>query len=103
MRRMGSVFLALSLLAATPAFGQAADAPQSQPEAQPPSEGTAPKRGEKPKDKTINLGPIRVTGQVRKPEAFYILQRSPLVYPEAQQKKSFLGKVVESVEKESSL
>ena len=51
------------------------------------------------KEKTITLGPIRVTGQVRKPEAFYILQRATLSYPEVEQKRSFIGKSVESVDK----
>jgi hypothetical protein len=56
---------------------------------------------EKPQGGVIDLGKIKVTGQVRKPEAFYILQRSTLNLPESNKKKSFLGNVVESVEKNS--
>ena len=85
--KKGFFFLALlGALWAMPALAQ--NTPSSQP--------TKNNGG---KEKTITLGPIRVTGQVRKPEAFYILQRATLSYPEVEQKRSFIEKSVESVDK----
>lgn len=67
-----------------------------------PADGAEAKPREKTNpdgSKTIDLGKFQVQGQVRKPEAFYILQRSSLSYQEVEQKKSFLGEVVRSVDK----
>lgn len=85
-------FLVGALWVASPAIAQ--DAPSSQP-----SGATNPPPSNNKKTKEITLGPIRVTGQVRKPEAFYILQRATLSYPEVEQQRSFIKKSVDSVDK----
>jgi hypothetical protein len=86
MRTLSLLGLALSLLLSAPAFAQ--DEGDKKP---------AAKEG-----KVIKLKEISVYGRVRKPEAFYILQRATLSYPEVDLKKSFLGKVVDSVDQNPS-
>lgn len=70
------------------------------------SSGTAPAQGSKDaskepkKKKVIRLDAITVEGQIQKPQAFYILQRSNLNFDELNKAESFTPKVVKSVEKE---
>lgn len=52
------------------------------------------------KRKVIRLEAITVEGNIQKPQAFYILQRSNLNFDELHQAESFTPKVVKSVEKE---
>jgi hypothetical protein len=52
------------------------------------------------KKKVIRLDAITVEGQIQKPQAFYILQRSNLNFDELNKAESFTPKVVKSVEKE---
>ncbi|HZH76140.1 MAG TPA: hypothetical protein VEY88_08905 [Archangium sp.] len=66
------------------------------------SSGTAPAKESKDgkKKKVIRLDAITVEGQIQKPQAFYILQRSNLNFDELNKAESFTPKVVKSVEKE---
>jgi hypothetical protein len=50
--------------------------------------------------KVIRLEAIKVEGRIQKPQAFYILQRSNLNFEGLELKRSFLPKIVKSVEKE---
>ena len=52
------------------------------------------------KRKVIRLDAITVEGNIQKPQAFYILQRSNLNFDELNKAESFTPKVVKSVEKE---
>jgi hypothetical protein len=52
------------------------------------------------KRKVIRLEAIKVEGRIQKPQAFYILQRSNLNFESLELKKSFIPKIIESVEKE---
>ena len=52
------------------------------------------------KKKVIRLDAITVEGQIQKPQAFYILQRSNLNFGELNASESFVPKVLQSVEKE---
>ncbi|WP_375771731.1 hypothetical protein NR798_12800 [Archangium gephyra] len=86
------------LLAAAPASAQDSAAPK---ESQGASQGAqpAPKKDGK-KRKVIRLEAITVEGNIQKPQAFYILQRSNLNFDELNKAESFTPKVVKSVEKE---
>jgi hypothetical protein len=70
------------------------------------SSGTTPAKESKDsskdgkKKKVIRLDAITVEGQIQKPQAFYILQRSNLNFDELNKAESFTPKVVKSVEKE---
>ncbi|HEX8538095.1 MAG TPA: hypothetical protein VF664_11570, partial [Cystobacter sp.] len=74
---------------------------QSQGASQGSSQGAqaAPRKDGK-KRKVIRLEAITVEGQIQKPQAFYILQRSNLNFDELHKAESFTPKVVKSVEKE---
>ncbi len=48
--------------------------------------------------KVIRLEAIKVEGRIQKPQAFYILQRSSLNFEEIDVKRSFLPKVLKSIE-----
>jgi hypothetical protein len=94
------------LLAAAPASAQdtaasAATPKQAQASSQGSSQGSqaAPQKDGK-KRKVIRLEAITVEGQIQKPQAFYILQRSTLDFDELNKAESFTPKVVKSVEKE---
>ncbi|KFA91326.1 hypothetical protein [Archangium violaceum] len=52
------------------------------------------------KRKVIRLDAITVEGNIQKPQAFYILQRSNLNFDELNKAESFTPQVVKSVEKE---
>lgn len=44
------------------------------------------------------IGEIKIEGQIQKPQAFYILQRSSLNFEGLELKNSFLPKIIKSVE-----
>ena len=52
------------------------------------------------KRKVIRLEAIKVEGRIQKPQAFYILQRSNLNFESLELRKSFIPKIIESVEKD---
>lgn len=85
------------LLAAAPASSQ--DTAASTPKQTQGSAQAAPQKDGK-KRKVIRLEAITVEGNIQKPQAFYILQRSHLNFDELHQAESFTPKVVKSVEKE---
>jgi hypothetical protein len=49
--------------------------------------------------KVIRLEAIKVEGRIRKPQAFYILQRSSLNFRSMEFKRSFVPKILESVDR----
>ena len=70
--------------------------------AQPAAGESAPKAKARPKraPRVIQLEALKVSGQVQKPEAFYILQRSELDFKGLEPKKSFVPLILKSVEKD---
>jgi hypothetical protein len=48
--------------------------------------------------RVIRLGEFRIEGQIQKPQAFYILQRSNLNFEGLELKNSFVPKILKSVE-----
>jgi len=50
--------------------------------------------------RVLQLEALKVSGQVQKPEAFYILQRSELDFKGLEPKKSFVPLILKSVEKD---
>ncbi len=48
--------------------------------------------------KIIRLGEFKIEGQIQKPQAFYILQRSNLNFEGLELKNSFVPKIIKSVE-----
>ncbi len=85
----------LLLLAAAPVAAQ--DTASS---GTPPAKESKDSSKEGKKKKVIRLDAITVEGQIQKPQAFYILQRSNLNFDELNTAESFTPKVVKSVEKE---
>jgi hypothetical protein len=75
-------FLLTSMLFATLAAAQDANAPAK-------------------KKKVIRLDAITVEGRIQKPQAFYILQRSTLNFDELNRAETFVPKVEKSVEKDA--
>lgn len=53
----------------------------------------------RPGRNVITLEETTIEGRIQKPQAFYILQRSNLNFEGLELKKSFIPKIVESVEK----
>lgn len=51
------------------------------------------------KDGVIDLGQITVEGKVQKPQVFYVLGRSQFRYQGLKLRRSFLGKILESTQK----
>lgn len=49
--------------------------------------------------RVIRLDAIKVEGRIRKPQAFYILQRSNLNFEGLELKQSFIPKIIKSIEK----
>lgn len=49
--------------------------------------------------RVIRIEETRIEGRIQKPQAFYILQRSSLNFESLALKKSFLPKIVRSVER----
>jgi hypothetical protein len=91
------------LLAVAPASAQDTAASGATPQETQSTQGSqsqaAPQKDGK-KRKVIRLDAITVEGQIQKPQAFYILQRSNLNFDELNKAESFTPKVVKSVEKE---
>jgi len=81
--RMSSTTLGLALIAA---LGFSATAAHAQSRA-------AAKPG-----KLLKLGIFKIEGQIQKPQAFYILQRSNLNFEGLELKNSFVPKIIKSVE-----
>jgi hypothetical protein len=50
------------------------------------------------KKKVLRLDEITVEGRIQKPQAFYILQRSPLNFESLERNESFIPKIMKSVE-----
>lgn len=73
------------LLIATPALAQ--DKPVA-------------KKKIKKKPGVIQIDALTVEGQIQKPEAFYILQRSELNFKGLEPQKSFIPLILKSVEKD---
>lgn len=80
---------------------------QAQPAGDTPAAAaSAPKTAGKPADRkkraprVLQLEALKVSGQVQKPEAFYILQRSELDFKGLEPKKSFVPLILKSVEKD---
>ena len=86
------------LLAAAPASAQDTAASSSTPPPKDAAQQAAQKDGKK--RKVIRLDAITVEGNIQKPQAFYILQRSNLNFDELNKAESFTPQVVKSVEKE---
>ncbi len=47
----------------------------------------------------IRLNDFKIVGRIQKPQAFYVLSRSPLNYKSLKFKEDFVKKVIESVKK----
>lgn len=54
----------------------------------------------KKKPAVMKMEALRFEGQIQKPEAFYILQRSELNFKGLEPQKSFIPLILKSVEKE---
>ena len=52
------------------------------------------------KKRVLRLDEITVEGRIQKPQAFYILQRSPLNFESLERNESFIQKIEKSVEKD---
>jgi hypothetical protein len=50
------------------------------------------------KKRVLRLDEITVEGRIQKPQAFYILQRSPLNFESLERNESFIPKIMKSVE-----
>jgi hypothetical protein len=50
------------------------------------------------KRKVIRLEAIKVEGRIRKPQAFYFLQRSNLNFEALELRQSFIPKIIDSIE-----
>ena len=48
--------------------------------------------------RVLRLGDFKIDGQIQKPQAFYILQRSNLNFEGLELKNSFVPKIIKSVE-----
>ncbi len=61
---------------------------------------TAPSRAAQrpPASRQIRIGEFKIEGQIQKPQAFYILQRSNLNFEGLELKNSFVPKIIKSVE-----
>jgi hypothetical protein len=52
----------------------------------------------RPAARQIRIGEFKIEGQIQKPQAFYILQRSNLNFEGLELKNSFVPKIIKSVE-----
>lgn len=79
----------------------------AQPTGATPAEATAPtatktaarKAARRARGPVIQFESVTVEGDVQRPEAFYILQRSELTFEGRTPRKSFIPLIIESVEK----
>lgn len=106
--RMGALLVGLACgLSVAQAQPAAQPAPAPAPAAQ-PAEGAGEAKASPPKrakaakgaPRVIQFEALQVSGQVQKPEAFYILQRSQLDFKGLEAKKSFIPQIIKSVEKD---
>lgn len=86
--------LVASAIVTGPALAQVPPAPTKAVEA--PTPPARPKG----KPRVIEIDAVTVEGEVQKPEAFYILQRSELNFKGLEPARSFIPLIIESVEKE---
>jgi len=95
--RIARIGLAGALVAlATPAIAQPPTAPER---AKAKVTDRAPPARPKGQPRVIEIDAVTVEGEVQKPEAFYILQRSELNFKGLEPAKSFIPSIIESVEK----
>lgn len=94
------------LLAALAAPAAAQEAPASPAPTAPAARATAatPAGADRPAArrprKVIEIDAITVEGEIQKPEAFYILQRSELNFKGLEPARSFIPLIIESVERD---
>lgn len=62
------------------------------------AEAQQPSRAAARPGRLLKMGEIKIEGQIQKPQAFYILQRSNLNFEGLELKNSFLPKIIKSVE-----
>lgn len=95
-----SIALLSGLIAlALPIVGWGQPAQPAAQAKQAPAQSTG-KAKDKGSPRVIQIDTVTVEGEVQKPEAFYILQRSELDFRGLEPKKSFIPLILESVEKE---
>lgn len=58
----------------------------------------APAPQQRRPSRQIRIGEFKIEGQIQKPQAFYILQRSNLNFEGLELKNSFVPKIIKSVE-----
>lgn len=80
--------LVAAILAGAVGFGVAAEAQQPTPS----------RANQRPAARQIRIGEFKIEGQIQKPQAFYILQRSNLNFEGLELKNSFVPKIIKSVE-----
>jgi hypothetical protein len=80
---LAAALLLVGLAYARPATAQNKDTPSPQP---------------RRSARQIRIGEFKIEGQIQKPQAFYILQRSNLNFEGLELKNSFVPKIVKSVE-----
>lgn len=67
-------------------------------EAQQPAPTPSRANQRPPASRQIRIGEFKIEGQIQKPQAFYILQRSNLNFEGLELKNSFVPKIIKSVE-----
>lgn len=90
--RTCAALLALTALVGGPATAQVPPAASAQTD-------PTPARTPKGQPRVIEIDAVTVEGEVQKPEAFYILQRSELNFKGLEPARSFIPLIIESVEK----
>ena len=97
-RRIIRIGLATALsVVATPAIAQV---PATTPAAATPANDRNPAPRKKGQPRVIQIDAVTVEGEVQKPEAFYILQRSELNFKGLEPARRFIPSIIESVEKD---
>ncbi len=91
--RTCAALLALAGLVGGPATAQVP------PAAAPADADPTPAQAPKGQPRVIEIDAVTVEGEVQKPEAFYILQRSELNFKGLEPARSFIPLIIESVEK----
>lgn len=62
------------------------------------AQDTTTRANQRPAARQIRIGEFKIEGQIQKPQAFYILQRSNLNFEGLELKNSFVPKIIKSVE-----
>ncbi len=97
--RIARIALATATMAlAGPAIAQTPAAPSGAAAKAPDRNPPAARRRGTPR--VIQIDAVTVEGEVQKPEAFYILQRSELNFKGLQPARRFIPLIIESVEKD---